>query len=94
MRQIERRTIKRLKDAGAQTGTAAIPLEEHGIVADFVHRRLQQAGALHTIANDRYYLNQARYDAFRRRRRKRAALVILLLLAGMTALYVRGDISL
>ena len=55
VRQVERRTIARLTDAGANRMDRAILLERNGPVAQFVHDRLERAGVLKPAANHRYY---------------------------------------
>jgi hypothetical protein len=90
MRRVERRTITRLKDAGANVPERAILIENHGMVARFVHERLKAAGALKRAANDRYYWNEAAYAVFNRRRRQRAAVVFGALAVALTVMYFRG----
>ena len=94
MRGVERRTIARLKDAGASTAERGVLLERGGVVENFVVGRLQRAGVVKEAGNDRYYWDSAAYERFRRARRRRAAGALAALLLGMLALYFRGDISL
>jgi len=92
-RRAERRTIARLTEAGANTAERAILLEEGGKVSAFVYKRLGRAGALVPAGNDRYYLNQAAYDAFRGRRRTRGLIVLAALLGIIAVLYFSGVIT-
>jgi hypothetical protein len=91
LRQIERRLIRRLHDAGAQTTERAIVLEAGGALARFVYQRLEGAGALQPAGHDRYYLDEAAYGRFRGRRRKRALLVLGLALLAVLMVFLRGD---
>ena len=93
IRRIERRTIARLRDAGANLGERAILLEEGGPVTQFVYRRLATAGVLISAKNDRYYLDEAAYDAFRGRRRQRALVLIGALLVILLVMFLRGVFS-
>jgi hypothetical protein len=93
MRRIERRTIARLTDAGANTVERAILLEQGGPVSNFVYKRLTTAGVLVFSGNDRYYLNQPAYDAFRTRRRRRAMVVLVVLAVISVLAYMSGVIS-
>lgn len=93
LRRIERRTIARAMDAGATVSERAILLEQAGKLGDFVRGRLERAGVLIPVGNDRYYFDAAAYAAFRARRRQRALLVSSLLAIAITILYLRGDIS-
>jgi hypothetical protein len=90
LRGIERKAIARLTDAGANTAARAIQLEQGGRLRHVVHYRLKRAGVLRNAAGDRYYFDQAGYDALRRRRRMRAMAVIGLLLIGLALGYYRG----
>jgi hypothetical protein len=90
MRRVERRTIARLKDAGANVSERAIVIENNGIVGGFVHERLEAAGALKRAGNDRYYWDEAAYTVFNRRRRQRAAVVFTALALVLTVMYFRG----
>jgi hypothetical protein len=90
LRRIERRTIARLKDAGANLAERGILLEEGGPLTQFVYRRLAAAGVLIPAGNDRYYLDEAAYDAFRGRRRRRALIVLGVLLVVLLMLFMRG----
>jgi hypothetical protein len=93
IRRIERRTIARLQDAGANTAELAILLEQRGPVERWVHRRLERAEALKPAANDRYYLYAPAYEAFQRSRRRRALIVLAVLVAALVALYLLGAFS-
>ena len=93
MRRIERRTIARLSDAGANTAERAILLEGDGKLRQFVHARLERAGALIGAGNDRYYLSRPAYDTFRGRRRLRAAVVVLAVAIVGVTMYFRGEFS-
>jgi hypothetical protein len=90
VRRVERRTIARLKDAGANTSERAVLIENNGMIATFVHQRLEAAGALKPAANDRYYWNEAAYTVFNRRRRRRAVVVLAVLAIVFTVMYFRG----
>lgn len=76
MRRIERRTIGRLTDAGANVAERAILLEPGGPLSRFVHHRLAGTGALVLTGDARYYLDEQAYEVFRKRRRRRALVVI------------------
>ena len=94
LRRIERKTIARLNDAGANTAERAILLEERGgSVSNLVYRRLTTTGALVYAGNDRYYLNQRAYDTFCRRRRRRAIVVLAALAVMVMAMYSLGVFS-
>ena len=93
VRQVERRTIGRLQEAGADRAERAILLDTGGPIERFVHGRLERAGALHPAGNDRYYLYPAGYERFRGRRRVRALMVLALLAAVMAGLYWGGLLS-
>jgi hypothetical protein len=93
LRRIERRTMERLQAAGATTGERAILLENGGAASGFVYRRLANAHAIVPVGNDRYYLDERGYRAFRGRRRRRAIIVVALLLIIIAVLYLRGDLS-
>ena len=93
LRRVERRTIGRLQEAGADRAERAILLDTGGPIERFVHRRLERAGALHPAGNDRYYLYPAGYERFRGRRRVRALIVLSLLAAVMAGLYWGGMLS-
>jgi hypothetical protein len=93
LRHLERRTILRVTDAGANTAERAVLLEQSGKLGEFVHRRLEHANVLISAGNDRYYFSRVAYDAFRRRRRRRAIVVLALLLIGIAVMYFRGDLS-
>ena len=93
IRRIERRTLARLRDAGADTAEWAILLARGGRLDAWVQRRLGRAGALVGVENDRYYLNPAAYDGFCRRRRQRA-LAVAGVVAGIGVwLYFKGALS-
>jgi hypothetical protein len=93
VRRSERRAITRLRDAGANTAERAIILESGRPLAGFAHQRLERAGVAQPAGNDRYYLNEAAYDAYRGRRRKRAMVIVALLMMGIAILYFRGAFS-
>jgi hypothetical protein len=93
MRRIERRTIVRVTDAGANAPERAVLLQQTGMLGGFVHRRLMRSGVLTAAGNDRYYFSAAAYAAFCRRRRRRALVVGTILLAGLAVAYYRGDFS-
>ena len=90
IRRVERRTIERLRDAGADRPERAILLEPGGPIERFVYRRLERAAALKPAAGGRYYLYAAGYDGFRGRRRRRAALVLGAAAVVFVALYLGG----
>ena len=91
LRRIERRTMARLKDAGATIAERAILLEQGGIATTLVHTRLERAHVLHAAGNDRYYLDASAYEAFLGRRRRRA-LVVLVVILGMLGLTYFGGL--
>ena len=93
MRRIERRTIARLRDAGADKAERAILLEPGGRFADIVYRRLERAEALRPAGSDRYYLHAPAYDAFRRRRQRRALIIVSAVLAASAVLFFAGVLS-
>src|SRR5262245_34290129 len=78
-RRLERKTIQRLTDAGANTAERGILLEE-GRLARVVQGRLQRAGALQAVGNDRYYLLMDAYERYRGRPRLRAWIIVTILL--------------
>ena len=93
IRRVERRTIGRLTDAGADRAERAILLETGGPIERFVHGRLERAGALQPAGNDRYYLYPAGYERFRGRRRMRALILLSVLAAVIAGLYWGGMLS-
>jgi hypothetical protein len=93
MRRAERRTIARLKDAGATVAERGVLLQRDGVINEFVVRRLERAGVVKDAGNDRYYWDGAAYERLRGARRRRAAVVFGLLLLIAAALYFRGDFS-
>jgi hypothetical protein len=93
VRRSERRTIARLQEAGATLAERAILLDSRPPLSRFTHGRLARAGVLQSAGNDRYYLNDAAYEAFRARRRMRAAFIVTLLLLGIAVLYFRGVVG-
>jgi hypothetical protein len=93
IRGIERRTIARLRDAGADTAERAILLEPGGRLAQWVYRRLQRAQALRPDGSDRYYLYGPGYDAFRQRRRRRALFVLSAVFITTAILFLAGVLS-
>lgn len=93
LRGIERRTIARLHDAGADTAERAILLEDGGPISSFVYRRLGSAGALIAAGKDRYYWSAQGYERFRARRRRRALVMVTLLLAIIGMAYLLGYFS-
>jgi hypothetical protein len=93
MRGIERRTITRLTDAGANIEERAILLQQGGAVSGFVYQRLLDAKVLVFAGKDRYYLNQRAYEAFRGRRRRRAIILVVSMVVVVALLYFLGVIS-
>ena len=93
IRRVERRTIARLTDAGANVAERGILLQRAGLVDGFVFRRLLRAEVLQPAGNDRYYLNSAAYERFRGARRRRALVVLTIMLIIVAALYFRGDLA-
>ena len=92
VRRLERRTIQRLTDAGANTAERGILLED-GRLARLVHGRLQRAGALQAVGNDRYYLLMDAYERFRGRRRVRAWIIVTFLLLAVATVYFSGGFA-
>jgi hypothetical protein len=90
VRRSERRTIAQLQEAGATLAERAILLDSRQALSRFTRDRLARAGVLQSAGNDRYYLNDTAYEAFRARRRTRAAFIITLLFIGIAVLYFRG----
>jgi hypothetical protein len=93
MRQVERRTLARLKDAGAATVERAILLERGGVATAIVQNRLERAHVLQPAGNNRYYLDGAAYHAFAARRRRRAAVVVAFILGMLGLMYYGGLFS-
>ena len=93
LRRVERRAIERLQAAGATSSERAILLENGGAISGFVYRRLANAHAIVPVGNDRYYLDDAGYRAFRGRRRQRGMVVLALLVIIATVIYLRGGLS-
>jgi hypothetical protein len=93
VRRVERLTIQRFRDAGANTAERAILLEAGMWFGPVVYRRLERAGVLRRAANDRYYLEQPAYEAFRRRRRIRGLVVLTILLTGIAIVYLLGGFA-
>jgi hypothetical protein len=93
LRGVERRTMARLKDAGATTAERAILLEAGGFATNLVYTRLERAHVLRQAGNDRYYLDAAVYDAFTGRRRRRALTVVVVVLGMLGLTYYGGLFS-
>jgi hypothetical protein len=93
VRRLERRTIDRVTDAGANTVERSVTLEPAGKLGDFAQRRLKRSGVLIPAGNDRYYFDAKAYATFRARRRQRALVVVAALVVGIAILYLRGDSS-
>ena len=93
LRRSERRAIARLQEAGANTAERAILLERSRPLAGFTHARLERAGVLRSAGNDRYYLDEGGYAAYRQRRRRRAMVAFMLLAIGVALLYYGGTFS-
>jgi hypothetical protein len=93
LRRIERHTIARLHDAGANAATRGILLDRTGRLNAFVFRRLHRAGAIQDAGNDRYYLDARAYETFRARRRRRALVVMVALLLLVAGLFLGGTLS-
>jgi hypothetical protein len=92
VRRLERKTIQRLTDAGANTAERGILLE-NGRLARLVHGRLERAGALQAVGNDRYYLVMDAYERYRGRRRVRAWIIVAILLLGVATVYFSGGLA-
>jgi hypothetical protein len=92
VRRLERKTIQRLTDAGANTAERGILLED-GRLARLVQRRLQRAGALQAAGNHRYYLLMDAYERFCGRRRARALVILALLLVAFATVYFSGGFA-
>ena len=93
LRQVERRTLARLTDAGATTVERAILLERGGIATGIVQAGLERAHVLQAAGNNRYYLDTAAYHAFAARRRRRAAVVVTVMLGMLGLMYYGGLFS-
>jgi hypothetical protein len=92
VRRLERRTIQRLTDAGADTAERGILLED-GRLARLIRGRLERAGALRAAGNDRYYLLMDAYERYRGRRRLRAWVIVALLLLAVATVYFSGGFA-
>src|SRR5262245_36812313 len=92
VRRLERQTIQRLTDAGANTAERSILLED-GRLSRLVQGRLERAGALQAAGNDRYYLLMDAYERFRGRRRVRALIIFALLLVAVATVYFSGGFA-
>jgi len=93
IRGIERRTLARLRDAGADTAERAILLAPGGAMTRLVHRRLEKNGALRKSGSDRYYLCAAAYEAARRRRRRVGLTVLSVYFIVIAILFFSGVFS-
>ena len=93
IRGIERRTIARLRDAGADTAERAILLAPGGRLTRWVYRRSERQQALRPGGANRYYLYGPGYDAFRQRRRRRALFVLSAVFITMAILFLAGVLS-
>jgi len=92
VRRLERKTIERLTDAGANTAERGILLED-GRLARLVQGRLARAGALQAVGNDRYYLLMDAYERYRGRRRVRAWIIVAILLLAVATVYFSGGLA-
>jgi hypothetical protein len=92
IRRLERKTIQRLTDAGANTAERGILLEE-GRLARLVQGRLERGGALQNVGNDRYYLRMDAYERYRGRRRLRAWIIVAILLLAVATVYFSGGFA-
>jgi hypothetical protein len=81
----ERRLVGRLRAVRAVSDASAQPLEV-GALDGRVLRRLQAAGVVREARGQRWFLDEAAYEAYRQARRLRMALV----LAGVVVLLVLG----
>jgi hypothetical protein len=90
--RLERRTIQRLTDAGANTAERGILLED-GRLARVVRGRLERAGALRAAGNNRYYLLVDAYQRYRGRRRVRAWIVVTILMLAVASVYFSGGFA-
>jgi hypothetical protein len=89
------RLIRRLQEAGATSAATAQPVPGRRLTA-YWRRRFVAAGVLLSIDGERFWVDDARWQAFRRRRRHRAlavclTLVALLLTVVVVALSKRAD---
>jgi len=82
IRREERRLVEWFRARGALDAERAVTLTGTDRIAGWVHRRLQNAGAIRA-AGARYYFDESSYAAFRARRRQRAMIVLACLLVGI-----------
>lgn len=66
----DRRIVKELRNAGAVTPQAAIPLDGRRLRGVRI-KRLTRAGCLHPVDGDRYYLDVEGWEILRTKRRRR-----------------------
>jgi hypothetical protein len=82
----ERRIMGRLRQAGAISAAAAVPLAIDNPVARFRLLRLLKAGAVVEASTGRYFLHRDAYQRYRDSRRKRVLAAMVILLAVLTLL--------
>lgn len=76
----DRRLIRRLRGADAVSPETAIPIPARWLLVRLRLARLRGSGAVVESGSDRFYLDVAGYEAYRRARRRRAITLLAVLL--------------
>jgi CubicO group peptidase (beta-lactamase class C family) len=86
----ERRTVARLRAAGAVSPDSARPLADLGIKHGVILHRLRDRAVIRHTSQDRYYLDEESWDAVRRQRRRAVSVIVAIAVAIVFAvLYTR-----
>ena len=76
----DRRLVRQLREAKAISINSAIPLDAPNFLGSWRLSRLRSAGAVCQVQPERYYLEEAGFDAFRKQRRLRVLMVACIIL--------------
>lgn len=76
----DRKILRRLREAAATDPQRAIQIERGGVIWNWRLDRLNDFGALGQALPGWYYLDEARWNAYRRKRRGRMLTVLAVLL--------------
>jgi hypothetical protein len=92
MLAVDKKIVRQLRAAGALDASRAVAYRPPGPFGPMRLRRLVGVRAV-GVVNQRYYLDENGYAAWRRSRRKRALIVLGGLLSGLAIATLRGDVS-
>jgi hypothetical protein len=85
----ERRLVDRLRRAGAVADASALALSDLRPLTRWRLARLRRGGAVRAADRERFYLDEAAYQALRRARRRRVLTIAALLAAALALLWLR-----